>query len=330
MPVRHQPVLLKEAIAHLDVRTRGCYIDATFGAGGYTDALLAAGAGRVVAIDRDESAIAEGAPMVATHGERLDLCLGRFSDLEDIIHRLGVEAVDGVVFDIGVSSMHLERPERGFSFLADGPLDMRMGAGGPTAGDIVNTYGEADLKRIIAVLGEERRAAAVARAIVAARRDKAITGTLELAAIVERALGRSPRGERIHPATRTFQALRIFVNGELEELAGGLAAAERVLKPGGRLVIVTFHSLEDRIVKRFLRQRGGLTAAPSRHAPATDDMAAASFRVITRKPVRPGEGEVAANPRARSARLRAGERTSAPALAAPVEIGDIPVLDEAA
>ena len=308
---RHIPVLGGPAVELLAARAGGVYVDATFGAGGYTRELLAAADCRVIGIDRDPRAIARGADLVQAAGGRLVLVEGRFSDLEAVARGCGYDSVDGVVFDVGVSSMQLDEPERGFSFRRDGPLDMRMGRDGPTAAEVVGAASERDLAAIIAMLGEERRARAVARAIVAARRDAPIRTTRALAEIVASAVHARPG--TIHPATRTFQALRIFVNDELAELLAGLAGAERLLRPGGRLAIVTFHSLEDRIAKSFLAARSA-RGGSSRHRPQLAQ-AGASFRVLTRRPIVPDATEIAANPRARSAKLRAAERTDAPVAA---------------
>ena len=310
---RHIPVLLRQAIAYLAPRDGGVYIDGTFGAGGYSSAILGAADDRVIGIDRDEKAIAGGRALVAESGGRLTLAEGRFGALDDIVSGLGVAAADGVVLDLGVSSMQLDTPERGFSFRHDGPLDMRMSREGPSAADIVAVAAERDLADIIFNLGEERHSRAVARAIVAARRERPIVTTGALADIVGRVVRGRP-GD-IHPATRTFQALRLFVNEELHELTDGLSAAERILKPGGRLVAVSFHSLEDRIVKTFLAARGG-AGGGSRHLPEQAPVAA-TFRVLTRRPVTPDAEEAQENPRARSAKLRAAERTDAPSRSAP-------------
>lgn len=304
--VRHVPVLLAEMLDHLAVADGGRYIDGTFGAGGYSRAILAMG-GSVLAIDRDPAAVAAGASLVAESGGRLTLVEGRFSDLEAFAQSSGFAPVDGVVLDVGVSSMQLDNAARGFSFRHDGPLDMRMGAGVDAAA-IVNGASEKELATIIRVFGEERRAGRVAKAIVRVRAGGAITRTAELARIVADAVG--PAGaSRIHPATRTFQALRIFINRELEELGLALAAAEAVLGEGGRLVVVAFHSLEDRIVKRFLQERSR-DARGSRHAPSAPGVPP-TFTLLTRRAVEPGEAEIADNPRARSARLRAAMRTAA-------------------
>jgi len=324
---RHVPVLGRPAVELLNVRTGGIYVDATFGAGGHSRLILSTAHARVVGIDRDPGAIAQGADLVAAAGERLTLVEERFSALEQVAGNLGIDAVDGVLLDVGVSSMQLDEASRGFSFRHDGPLDMRMGREGVSAADVVAHASERELAAIIARLGEERHARAVARAIVAARRTAPIRSTAELATIVARIVRAKP-GE-IHPATRTFQALRIFVNEELGELARALAAAERILKPGGRLVVISFHSLEDRIVKSFLAER----ATPrrgSRHLPALAEQAP-SFRLLTRRPVVPDEAESLANPRARSAKLRAAERTQAAAIAGdPAHLlPALPSIDEA-
>jgi 16S rRNA (cytosine1402-N4)-methyltransferase len=305
-PARHIPVLARPAIDWLAVRPGGIYVDATFGAGGYARIILETPHTHVIGIDRDPLAIVQGDPLVSQAQGRLKLVADRFSNLESIVG--GVSRVDGIVFDLGVSSMQLDEAARGFSFRLDGPLDMRMGGTGPTAADVIARASERDLATIIAALGEERRARAVARAFVRERGKRAIDSTSVLAEIVSAVV--RPRDRSIHPATRTFQALRIFVNDELSELTLGLAAAERVLKPAGRLVVVAFHSLEDRIVKNFLamRSRG---PAGSRHRPQAL-AAAPTFRVLTRRPITPDQSEVVANPRARSAKLRAAERTEAP------------------
>jgi 16S rRNA (cytosine1402-N4)-methyltransferase len=310
---RHIPVLGRRVADWLNVRANGLYIDATFGGGGYTRAILQIPGARVIGIDRDGAAVGAGAALVEQAGGRLTLVEDRFSNLAAIAGGEGV--ADGIVFDLGVSSMQVDEAERGFSFRLDGPLDMRMGRDGLTAADIVARIGERDLAAVIATLGEDRHARAIARAIVKARSAAPIASTRALADIVVR-VARS-RDAAIHPATRTFQALRIFVNDELGELARGLAAAERTLKPSGRLVAVAFHSLEDRIVKTFLAERSR-TPAPSRHQP---ELAAAppSFLVLTRRPETPDEAEIAANPRARSAKLRAAERSDAPPRALSVE-----------
>ena len=306
----HVPVLLGPLIEAL-APVSGVWVDGTFGAGGYTDALLEAGAARVIGIDRDPAALALGAPLAARWGERLSLVEGRFSELDRLAAEAGAPLVDGVVLDIGVSSMQLDQPERGFSFLRDGPLDMRMGGEGPSAADIVNTSSDTVLADILYHYGEERASRRIARRICEARTEAPITTTARLAEIVASCLPRPTPGQ-VHPATRTFQALRIAVNDELGELVAGLAAAERALVAGGVLAVVTFHSLEDRIVKRFFQSRAGAAPGASRHAPARAEEAP-TFTRITRKPVIAGPEEVAANPRARSAGLRVGRRSEAPA-----------------
>jgi 16S rRNA (cytosine1402-N4)-methyltransferase len=309
---RHISVLGREAVEMLGLHDGGIYRDATFGAGGYSRMILETDGTRVVGIDRDRSAITDGFDLVDRAEGRLTLVEDRFSNLDEICAAQGLDAVDGVVMDVGVSSMQLDQAARGFSFRLGGPLDMRMGHDGPTAADVVAKASEADLANIIYIFGEERHSRGVARAIVAARKEAPITTTQALADIVGRVVRSKPN--EIHPATRTFQALRIFVNEELDELHLALAAAERVLKPGGRLVVVSFHSLEDRIVKDFLNQRGK-AGGGSRHLPELAQ-AAPSFQILTKRPVTPGEAEISANPRARSAKLRAAERTASPAHAA--------------
>jgi 16S rRNA (cytosine1402-N4)-methyltransferase len=296
----------------LKPRDGGIYVDATFGAGGYSQAILDAADTRVIGIDRDRTAIAAGFDLVDRSNGRLTLVEDRFSNLAEVCAAQGASRVDGVVMDVGVSSMQVDEAGRGFSFRLDGPLDMRMGHDGPTAADVVARASEADLANIIYIFGEERHSRAVARAVVAARKETPITTTRALAEIVGKVVWAKP-GE-IHPSTRTFQALRIFVNEELDELHLALAAAERVLKPGGRLVVVSFHSLEDRIVKNFFAERGK-TGGGSRHLPEMAQ-SAPSFRILTKRPVTAGDDEVRANPRARSAKLRAAERSDAPAFAA--------------
>ncbi len=304
----HTPVLLNSVIRWLAPRDGGVYLDATFGAGGYTKAILDAADTRVIAVDRDSTAIAAGAGLVAQSGGRLTLVEDRFSNLAEVAAAHGAATIDGVVMDIGVSSMQLDTAARGFSFRLDGPLDMRMGADGPSAAEVIARSGEADLAKVIFTLGEERFSRPIARAIVKARSEAPVTTTRALADIVAGVVRTKP-GD-IHPATRTFQALRILVNEELDELLLALEGAERILRPGGRLVVVSFHSLEDRIVKNFLSERGKV-AAGSRHQPELKQ-AAPSFRILTKRPDVAGDAETARNPRARSAKLRAAERTDAP------------------
>jgi 16S rRNA (cytosine1402-N4)-methyltransferase len=303
----HLPVLRDEVVAALAPRDGAVYIDGTFGGGGYSEALLAAAECAVIGIDRDPEAIRRGAALEARHGGRLTLIEGRFGEMAEHIQGLGIAAVDGVALDLGVSSPQLDQPERGFSFRVSGPLDMRMEKRGPSAADIVNEADEAELADIFWRYGEERRSRRVAHAIVEQRKTKRIETTGELTEIVRRAVGVSAKDES-DPATRAFQALRIAVNDELGELERGLAAAEQVLAPGGRLAVVSFHSLEDRAVKEFVRARSGRTPAPSRHAPPRREQPAATLRDLTRRPVVPSDAEVAANPRARSARLRVAEK----------------------
>jgi 16S rRNA (cytosine1402-N4)-methyltransferase len=311
--LRHVPVLLPEVLAGLSPQPDQAFIDGTFGAGGYTAAILRAARGtRVLAIDRDASAVSAGLALAREHQGRLILAEGRFGDLESIAEEAGFVPVDGVVLDIGVSSMQLDDPARGFSFQGDGPLDMRMGGQGPTAAEIVNTESESTLADIFFHLGDERRARAVARAIAKQRADAPFARTSELAQLAEKVLGR-PKIAGRHAATRIFQALRIYVNDELGELARGLAAAERVLRPDGRLAVVTFHSLEDGMVKAFLRARSDRQAQGSRHLPpGAPPQREPSFRITNSRPVTAGDDEVAANPRARSAKLRLAVRTEAP------------------
>ncbi|MCA3560428.1 MAG: 16S rRNA (cytosine(1402)-N(4))-methyltransferase RsmH [Aestuariivirga sp.] len=308
----HVPVMLAEVLSALSPRNGAVYVDGTFGAGGYTRAMLGAADCRVIAIDRDPSAIRGGQAMVAEFAPRLSLREGRFADMEALV---GGERIDGIVLDIGVSSMQLDEAERGFSFLRDGPLDMRMAQAGASAADAVNALPQEALSNIIYVFGEEPRSRAIARAIVEARKDAPITTTQGLVRAIERATGR-PRPDKIHPATRTFQALRIHVNGELDELVEALHAAERMLPEGGRLVAVTFHSLEDRIVKRFFASRAGKLSAGSRHLPDAVKGPAPSFTLPFKGHIGASGEEAKLNPRARSAKLRAGIRTAAPPMPA--------------
>ncbi|HET8612572.1 MAG TPA: 16S rRNA (cytosine(1402)-N(4))-methyltransferase RsmH [Sphingomonas sp.] len=303
----HIPVMLDEVMAALAVRPGETHVDGTFGAGGYTRAILAAGAGRVFAFDRDPDAIAAGRALEAESEGRLVLVARRFSEMAGVLAERGVAAVDGVTLDIGVSSMQLDRAERGFSFQSDGPLDMRMSRGGQTAADFLNSADEAEIADVLYLYGEERQSRRIARAIVAAR---PLTRTAELAEVVRRAVGYRP-GAPKDPATRTFQAIRIHLNRELDELERGLEAAEALLAPGGRLAVVSFHSLEDRIVKRFLKDRSGAVPAGSRHRPAAGPAPAPRFDRVSRA-VRAGEAEIARNPRSRSATLRSARRTAQP------------------
>jgi 16S rRNA (cytosine1402-N4)-methyltransferase len=317
----HTPVLLSEVIAALTPRDGEIYIDGTFGAGGYTRAILSAADCRVLALDRDPTAIARARLLQGEIRDRFIAAEAAFGDVEQVARtclsawatELPPEAplIDGLVLDIGVSSMQLDNPERGFSFSADGPLDMRMSAHGPTAAELLATASEQEIATALFALGEERQSRRIAKAIVRRRATDPVASTRQLADLVAGVLGRH-KGDDKHPATRTFQALRIWVNNELGELATALVAAERLLKPGGRLVIVTFHSLEDRIVKRFLARRASPPTQASRHAPPTATPSIEpSFQLINRRPVIPSETEIAANPRARSAKLRAAGRTHA-------------------
>lgn len=315
-PARHIPVLLAEVLQALAPKPGETIVDGTFGAGGYTRAILAAGAS-VVAFDRDPDAIAAGRALEQEQAGQLRLVQAPFSTLDQV-----VESADGVVLDIGVSSMQLDQAERGFSFRADGPLDMRMAQSGLSAADVVNSFKASDLTRMFGLLGEERHAGRIARMIEQRRAKRPFTRTLELADAIETLVGRKP-GDRIHPATRVFQALRIYVNDELGELAAGLLAAERILKPGGRLAVVTFHSLEDRIVKRFLADRSS-TPAGSRHLPQVQ-ASDATFEKPAR-PVTAAEEELERNQRSRSARLRAAVRTAALARPGELSLFDLPRL----
>jgi len=323
----HTPVMVNEVVAALAVRDGGVYVDGTFGVGGYSRAILAAAPGCTVwATDRDPAVAGYGDAVAAAHPGRFTLLRGRFGALADLLSAHGVRAVDGIALDLGVSSLQIDSARRGFSFQADGPLDMRMGDDGPTAADVVNALDEAALADILSTLGEERHARRVARAIVAARAEAPLERTGRLAQVVRAAIpgaARQQARDGIDPATRTFQALRLHVNDELGELRAGLDGAERLLAPRGRLVVVSFHSLEDRMVKRFIRTRSGDRPNPSRHLPmaANDTLAQPTFRAIGRRAMRPDDAEVAANPRARSARLRVAERTDAPCPPATALVG---------
>lgn len=301
----HIPVLLRPLLAAISP-IKGTWVDGTLGAGGYARALLDSGAEKLTGIDRDPLALDMAAEWGAAYGDRLELVAAAFSQMAE-----HVGAADGVVLDLGVSSMQLDRAERGFSFMRDGPLDMRMSQSGPSAADLVNSLPEADLADMLYLYGEERASRRIAKAIVRARQLTPITTTLQLAAIVESCLPRARPGQ-VHPATRSFQALRIAVNDEYAELLAGLEAAERILRPGGKLAVVTFHSIEDRMVKRFLQIRSARGGGGNRHAPAIRETEPA-FTLLTKKAIGPDKRELAENPRSRSARLRVGFRTEAPA-----------------
>jgi len=302
----HAPVMLADALEGIAPRDGGCYVDGTFGGGGYARAILDAANCTVLGIDRDPEAVERGRRLAASYCGRLAVEQGQFSQLESLLARAGLSDTDGIVFDLGVSSYQFDTADRGFSFRDDGPLDMRMSKSGRSAADVVNTADEGTLTDILRRFGEERQARRIARAVIAAR---PLTRTGELAEVVARALGPGAARYAIHPATRTFQALRIFVNDELGELETGLAAAERVLRSDGRLVVVAFHSLEDRIVKQFLAQRSK-PASRSRHAPELRNAKKQTFRLIWSRARMPTADEIARNPRARSARMRAAERTA--------------------
>ena len=314
-PTAHQPVMLAEILAALAPADGEVYVDGTFGGGGYSCPLLEAADCQVWGLDRDPDAVSRARGLAERYGGRLTVVQGRFSQMESILARLGVGAVDGVALDLGLSSDQLADPERGFSFRLDGPLDMRMEKKGATAADFVNRADAEALSDVIRRYGEDRHARRIARAIVAARAEQPITRSLQLADVVASAVPAAR--SRLHPATRTFQALRIHTNGELGEdgeLAQGLRAAERLLAPNGRIAVVSFHSLEDRLVKQFLNERTGNTGLRSRHLPPdTASRRPPSFRLQFRGTHKPGDMETSANPRARSARLRAAVRTAAPA-----------------
>lgn len=309
----HIPVLLNEVVDGLALKDGGCYVDGTFGAGGYTVAMLNAAQCTVWAVDRDPEALERGKVLSEAFPGRLHLLPGRFGDLADLLLEQGINAIDGLALDLGISSMQVDDRSRGFSFLRDGPLDMRMEKTGMSAADAVNTLPESDLADIIKRYGEERHARRVAHAIVRARKNRPFSRTIHLADTIRAEVRRSLDG--IDPATRTFQALRIFVNDELGELERGLSGAERLLSEHGRLAVVSFHSLEDRIVKTFIRDRSGRSPNPSRHRPATNDARkTATFKMVNARASTPAKREVRDNPRARSARLRVAERTAIPPL----------------
>ena len=311
MNAPHVPVLLDEVLDALALRDDALYVDGTFGAGGYSMGMLSRAKCRVIGIDRDPDVQSRAREMDAVRDGRLTVLAGRFGDMERLLAEAGIGSVDGVALDLGVSSMQIDQAERGFSFAKDGPLDMRMEQSGTDAADLVNGLPEEELADIFWRYGEERHARRLARAIAADRKQTPFTTTGQLAGLIRRIVPRSNDG--IDPATRAFQALRVAVNDEMGEIERGLRGAERLLSPGGRLAVVSFHSLEDRAVNTFLKHRSGTAPRPSRHLPVPDDDRAASFRLIASRPTRPGAAEAERNPRARSARLRAAERTSAPA-----------------
>lgn len=323
----HIPVMLEEVLGALAMQDAEVCLDGTFGGGGYSKAILAGADCRLIGIDRDETAFAR-AQQLARDEPRLIPVLGQFGDLEALARQVGFDAVDGVVLDLGVSSFQLDQAERGFSFMRDGPLDMRMGQTGPSAADAINQLKEEALASVLFKLGEEKKSRRIARAIVNRRKDRRFEATLDLADVVEAALG-GRRGAKTHPATKTFQAIRMFINDELGELGRALAGAERLLRAGGRLVVVTFHSLEDRIVKAFMRARSGLLPAGSRHVPEqATTQAAPSFKLGSRKAVSVSTEEAGDNRRARSSRLRVAVRTGASAWDQPGWAGfDLPSLD---
>ena len=317
----HIPVMADAVLTSLDPQDGESFLDGTFGGGGYAEALLNAADCNVWGIDQDPAAVSRGAKLAKVYADRLHVMEGRFSEMEALLSARGISGIDGVVLDLGVSSFQLNDGDRGFSFQSDGPLDMRMGASGRTAGEVVNEEDESSLRQLIRTYGEERHAGRIARSIVSERSREQISTTRRLADIVARAMPRIPgrKHHEIHPATRTFQALRIYVNDEIGELKRGLVAAERLLNPRGRLAVVSFHSLEDREVKRFLRSRSGSRPRTSRHSPpAPTESAHPTFELLFRGVRRPPESETSRNPRARSARLRAAVRTLAPSCQAEI------------
>ena len=324
----HIPVMLDHVIEHLAPQPGDVLIDGTFGGGGYTRAILEAADCQVIGIDRDPDALKRSEEVKSEYGKRLTMLNGRFGDMDSLIEAHGVSGVDGVVLDLGVSSFQLDEADRGFSFMRDGPLDMRMAQSGPSAADVVNAAAETVIADILFQLGEERQSRRIARQIIAARKSAPFQTTLQLADLIETALG-GRRGKRTHPATKAFQALRMYVNDELGELERGLMAAERVLKSGGRLVIVTFHSLEDRMAKSFFADRSPSTGGGSRYMPQPDEDGPEPTFSSVRKISAPDRIEVESNVRARSSRLRSGIRTDAPAWTTPVtKPTRLPELDE--
>ena len=310
----HSPVLLGSVISAIAPRDGATYVDGTFGGGGYARAILERANCFLIGIDQDPSAVSRARSWCKQYGDRLILLEGRFGDMTRLLAERGITTVSGITLDLGVSSYQLDNPNRGFSFQFDGPLDMRMAQGGTSAKDVINEYPENELADIFHKYGEERKAKRIAKVIVAARSRKAITRTHELAEIIRNCLPpnqKRRKSNRLDPATRTFQALRIYVNDELGELERGLTAAEGLLTAGGSLAVVSFHSLEDRIVKNFFKNKGGLSAQTSRHYPPQENKLAPTFKIISRRPIRPNTKETDNNPRARSARLRVARRTEA-------------------
>ena len=303
--VPHIPVLLNEVVAAVKPENGGVYVDGTFGAGGYSRAILDAADCRVIGIDRDPDAVRNGQGLCERYQGRLTLLHGEFGDMVSLVRATGVESVDGVMLDIGVSSMQIDQAERGFSFKRDGRLDMRMSQEGLSAADVVNSFSEKEIADIIYLYGEERFSRRIASAIAARRKERPFETTLDFASVVRSVLPHGKDG--IDPATRTFQALRIYVNDELGQLRAGLEGAETLLKTGGRMAVVSFHSLEDRIVKNFIQEKSGKTARPSKYLPE-EGKAGATLKAVTKKPVVPSESEIFSNARSRSAKLRVAER----------------------
>lgn len=308
----HNPVLVVEVVEALSPKADAVYLDATFGRGGYSRAILDAAPCEVIAIDRDPDAIAAGQSLCQEYDDRLTLLEGRFSQIRSLLASINVPYVDGIVFDFGVSSPQLDDAERGFSFRFDGPLDMRMEKSGTDASDFINAASEKDIADILWQFGEERASRRIARAIIEARKETEITTTFQLAKIIRAVMPR-PKPGQIDPATRSFQAIRIYINNELEEIRAALPAAMACLKPGGKLAVVAFHSLEDRLVKTFIMNEAGKAPRPSRHLPDLEEHPP-RLKMITRKPIIPSDDEMHRNPRSRSARLRIAERTDAPLL----------------
>ena len=308
----HNPVLVVEVVEALSPKADAVYLDATFGRGGYSRAILDAAPCEVIAIDRDPDAIAAGQSLCREYDDRLTLLEGRFSQIRSLLASINVPYVDGIVFDFGVSSPQLDDADRGFSFRFDGPLDMRMEKSGTDASDFINTASEKDIADILWQFGEERASRRIARAIIDAREETDITTTFQLAKIIRAVMPRPKLGQ-IDPATRSFQAIRIYINNELEEIRAALPAAMACLKPGGKLAVVAFHSLEDRLVKTFIMNEAGKAPRPSRHLPDLEEHPP-RLKMITRKPIIPSDDEMHQNPRSRSARLRIAERTDAPLL----------------